>query len=111
MPTQRFISKKFLAMLFIVIIAVNAASIFYVAFHEKRKGIEIVFKDSNNKHLMTSAVGSPETLRKVDVEVQVEAILPTGPNATETIFLGFLNNSKLCLNAENPEFKKFSKHG
>jgi len=104
MPTSRTINRKLLALLLVAIIAVSTASIIYTTFQERNKGIKIVFKDLNNKNLVTGAVGSAKTLEKV--EVQVEAILPTGPNAAETIFLGFLNDSKLFLDAENPKFKK-----
>ena len=104
MPTPRNINRKPLALLLVAIIAVSTTSIIYTMFQERSKGIKIVFKNLNNKNLVTGAVGGTKTLGRV--EVQVEAILPTGPNYTETIFLGFLNDSKLFLDAENPKFKK-----
>ncbi len=104
MPTLKNINRKLLALLLVAIISVSTAFILYTMFQERSKGIKIVFKDMNNRCLVTGAVGSAKTLGRV--EVQVEAILPAGPNATETIFLGFLNDSKLFLDAENPKFKK-----
>lgn len=107
-------TKTILA-LFILVIMIGTMSVVFFSFRSQQKGILITFKGLDENELFKSTDNSAgntkiinrETGEKLRVEVQVEAIVPSGPNATEKIFIGFLNGSKLLLNPEkNTKFKE-----